>query len=274
MNESDVLERAAKALRVAHGGQREGSGFTRARIMVSLHQKRRVRVLRWAVLSPLATLLLVGSAWAQSAGKWPVVWQAVSSVFTSVSSSAKPEVVRLGPGRPRPPAQEPRQEAPAVSPPPVVEAPAVVAPEGDAATHVAPAPEQQTELAPRRAPKRSRSASVEAPSSKAGPPSDDAAPTPPTAAEAAADRELSQFRAAHDLHFRGDRPREAIAAYAAYLRAYPNGRFVPEARYNTALDHVKLGDDAAARAALEPFAAGRYGSYRRKEARQLLDALR
>lgn len=273
MTESDVLERAAKALRMAHGGQREGSGFTRARIMVSLHQKRRVRVLRWAVLSPLATLLLVGSAWAQSAGKWPVVWQAVSSVFVSVSSSAKPEVVRPGPGRPRPPAEKPIEEAP-VSTPPVVEAPAEVAPEADAATHVAPAPAPQTELAPRRAPKRARSAAVEAPSSKVGPPSDDAASTPPTAAEAAADRELSQFRAAHDLHFRGDRPREAIAAYAAYLRAYPNGRFVPEARYNTALDHVKLGDDAAARAALEPFAAGRYGSYRRKEARQLLDAMR
>ena len=36
---------------------------------------------------------------------------------------------------------------------------------------------------------------------------------------------------------------------------------------------ASLATDAA-RKALEPFAEGRYGNYRRKEARQLLDALR
>ena len=87
------------------------------------------------------------------------------------------------------------------------------------------------------------------------------------------DRELSRFRAAHDLHFAGDRPRDAMQAYAEYLREFPNGRFVPEARYNGALDQIKLGNEAAARAALEPFAAGRLGGYRQKEARELLDAL-
>jgi TolA-binding protein len=86
------------------------------------------------------------------------------------------------------------------------------------------------------------------------------------------DRELSQFRAAHDLHF-GGRARDAIRAYTEYLSAFPSGRFVPEARYNIALDHIKLGNTAAAREALQPFADGRYGSYRRKEARQLLEAM-
>jgi hypothetical protein len=92
-------------------------------------------------------------------------------------------------------------------------------------------------------------------------------------AEPGRDRELSRFRAAHDLHFAGNRPREAIQAYAEYLREFPNGRFVPEARYNGALDQIKLGNEAAARAALAPFAAGRLGGYRQKEARELLEAL-
>jgi hypothetical protein len=90
----------------------------------------------------------------------------------------------------------------------------------------------------------------------------------------AADPELASFRAAHDLHFKAGQPRQAIAAYAAYLKAYPNGRFVPEASYNTALNWIKLGDKAAARHALRPFASGTYGEYRRSEAQQLLDALR
>ena len=103
--------------------------------------------------------------------------------------------------------------------------------------------------------------------------------TPPTAPESPpADPELSQFRAAHELQLqaqgkgRGQR-RAAIDAYAEYLRAYPHGRFVPEARYNTALDWIQLGDVGAARAALAPFADGTYGGYRQREARELLDAL-
>lgn len=95
----------------------------------------------------------------------------------------------------------------------------------------------------------------------------------PVTHERGRDRELARFRAAHDLHFAGDRPREAIRAYADYLREFPNGRFVPEARYNGALDQIKLGNEDAAREALEPFAAGLFGGYRQKEARELLEAL-
>jgi TolA-binding protein len=67
--------------------------------------------------------------------------------------------------------------------------------------------------------------------------------------------------------------RAAIAAYEEYLQAYPQGRFVPEARYNSALDSIKAGDHDSARRLLEPFAAGTYGGYRRAEAQRLLEAL-
>jgi hypothetical protein len=261
MTDSDVLVRAAKALREAHTGERQGSGFTRARVMSSLHRDRRRRLLRWAVISPLASVLLVGSAWAQSTGKWPVLWNAVASVFVS---SPAPEKGEAPPVSPKPPA--PSRAEPLAAP---------------AAIDAGPAPAENTPgpALEEPAPERPRAARKPARSRRKGPgaaqpeamPEPTVTPEPPP--EPARDRELSRFREAHDLHF-GGRAREAIQAYDAYLRAYPNGRFVPEARYNGALDQIELGNTAAAREALEPFAAGRYGNYRRKEARQLLDALR
>lgn len=256
MNEPDVLERAAKALRAAHTGEREGSGFTRARIMTTLHGKRRRQLLRWAVFSPLASLVLVGSAWAHSAGKWPAVWQAVTSVL--VAWPSKVEVPPPKAGIAVPPTQgAPRTAEPSEPEPPdtaevPVQTPEVLAP-------AQPPPS----VDPPRAQRRDTGQSIKPP------------PSPePVGDRTPADPELARFRRAHDLHFRGDSPREAIGAYAAYLDEFPNGRFVPEARYNTALNWLKLGDKAAARVALTPFAEGRHGNYRRDEARRLLEAFK
>jgi hypothetical protein len=48
----------------------------------------------------------------------------------------------------------------------------------------------------------------------------------------------------------------------------------PEARYNRAIALARLGRNAEAAAALEPFARGDYGAYRQSEANALLNALR
>lgn len=263
MSEPDVLERAAKALRDAHTGEREGSGFTRARIMTSLHRKRRGQLLRWAVLSPLASLVLVGSAWAHSSGKWPAVWRAVTSVFSAAPASPAPE----------------RPESAAEREPPPLRSPGFPAPPARAE---APRESDRLELEARGArqaeparPVRRRARPQPAPEALVEPSARQRrAPSEASESAPAADPELSKFRRAHELHFRARRPREAIAAYASYLEEFPNGRFVPEARYNTALNWIKLGDKAAARAALAPFARGAYAGYRREEARQLLQALR
>jgi hypothetical protein len=260
MTDSDVLARAAKALREAHTGERQGSGFTRARVMSSLHRDRRRRLLRWAVFSPLASVLLVGSAWAQSTGKWPVIWQAVAAVFVSAPAPELGEAPRVLPKAPARPRGEP------LAPAAAADAGTVRAEDRAAPALEERAPERPRETRPARPRMQRRVPAQRAPVAEPS-----IAPEPPP--EPARDRELSRFRAAHDLHF-GGRAREAIRAYDEYLLAYPNGRFVPEARYNSALDQIKLGNTAAAREALEPFAEGRYGNYRRKEARQLLDALR
>lgn len=261
MTGSDVLSRAAKALRDAHTGERQGSGFTRARIMSSLHRERRRRLLRWVVLSPLASLLLLGSAWAQSTGKWPVLWKAVVSVFVSAPAAEQGQPPRVSPASAPPHTDDARPGPP--QPPDEGQGPPGDPPEPVLREHAPEAPGAERQRARSRSTRR-----APLPPREAVP---GAAPEPPP--ERARDRELSLFRAAHDLHF-GGRAREAIRAYREYLEAYPNGRFVPEARYNSALDHIKLGNTAAAREALQPFAAGRHGGYRRDEARKLLDALR
>jgi hypothetical protein len=271
MNDSDVLARAARALREAHTGEREGSGFTRARIMNSLHHDRRRRILRWAIVSPIASVLLVGSAWAQSTGKWPVVWNAVVSVFVAAPPAEKAAPRQRPLEEPIALPQAPIDGAPDAEPEPTPIEPS----EPDLEQPRAEPPPARTSPIPRR--ERGRTKRRPPPRAEASAP-ERAEPSEPkdepvAEREPERDRELSSFRSAHDLHFKGDRPRDAIRAYAEYLREYPNGRFVPEARYNSALDQIKVGDDAAAREALAPFASGRFGGYRQKEARELLDAL-
>lgn len=94
-------------------------------------------------------------------------------------------------------------------------------------------------------------------------------PDPAPSADEAREREL--FQSAHRLQPRGTA--ETLAAWDAYLAAYPRGRYAPEARYNRAITLIRLGRLAEARRALEPFANAPEGAYRRAEARALLDAL-
>src|SRR5262249_54070504 len=101
-----------------------------------------------------------------------------------------------------------------------------------------------------------------------------AAPLASTAPDAGLDAELELYREAHRAHFGGHDSAAALAAWDAYLQKSPKGRFALEARYNRALCLVRLDRKAEARAALEPFARGAFGAYRKREATELLEALR
>jgi hypothetical protein len=84
--------------------------------------------------------------------------------------------------------------------------------------------------------------------------------------------EGAAYARAHVAHFDGTSWQRALTAWDDYLRSYPRGAFVPEARYNRALCLIRLERFAAAKAALRPFAAGAVGrGYRAGEARTLLD---
>ena len=87
------------------------------------------------------------------------------------------------------------------------------------------------------------------------------------------DPETRAYAAAHRTHFVDDAPLRALAAWNAYLAAFPRGVFAPEAAYNRAVCLVRLGRRQAAARALRPFADGTASGYRREEARALLAGL-
>jgi hypothetical protein len=93
----------------------------------------------------------------------------------------------------------------------------------------------------------------------------------PDPSVAGADEAL--YARAHRLHFVDHDPAAALAAWDAYLRAFPRGRLAPESRYNRALCLVRLGRRDEASAALAGFARGSYGGYRQSEARALIEAM-
>jgi TolA-binding protein len=101
----------------------------------------------------------------------------------------------------------------------------------------------------------------------AAPPAEPPSTTPP-ANGAASDSDV--YARAHRLHFDGSDPAAALSALDDYLVRFPDGRFAPDARYNRAIDLLKLRRYAAARAALQPFADGAFGGYHRDDARAIL----
>jgi TolA-binding protein len=84
----------------------------------------------------------------------------------------------------------------------------------------------------------------------------------------------SLYRFAHRAQFEARDYSVAAEAWDRYLAAAPNGTFAPEARWSRAIALVRLGRNTEAANALEPFARGDYGPYRRDEARSLLATLK
>ena len=93
---------------------------------------------------------------------------------------------------------------------------------------------------------------------------------PAAAADAEAD---ALYTRAHALHFQSHDHAAALTAWNSYLKAAPGGRFATLAHFNRAICLVHLGRTAEARRALQPFATGAFGGYRRTEAQSLLDAM-
>ena len=103
---------------------------------------------------------------------------------------------------------------------------------------------------------------------------DGAPTTKPAAPTPDADPTLALYRRAHEAHFGGGSPGEALDLWNRYLAAAPGGTFAPEAMFNRAICLLRMGRSDRARAALAPFASGQLGGYRKQEAERLLEALR
>lgn len=230
----DLLRRASDALRASHEGSYDRAQETRSRLIASVRRGQPRRRGASIAMLPLAAALAATAAWAGATGRMSAVWQAVENLAV--------------------PAPTGQRAAPALSAVPVARA---------RATATAPAPAASETLA---RPSESPSEAV-----PAGAPGGRA--TSPTERGDAGDAEQSAYLTAHRAHFGGGDPAAALRAWDSYLREFPKGRFAPEARYNRALCLVKLGRNAEASRALEPFANGAYGGYRRAEAQSLREAL-
>jgi TolA-binding protein len=233
----DLLEAAKRALREESADDSNDGRFTRARVMASLHQGKVKRRTRLAFILPLAACLAAGTAWGAATGRLPAMFHAVGQLVgyrnQPPEASEPPAKVRSSTGNSK------------------AAAPAVVAP-------VAPPPAPVAEARPE-------------PAKIGATPS--AKPAPSLSSSAAfQDTDGDLYRLAHEAHFTSHDYARALTGWNAYLQAAPNGRLATEARYNRAICLLRLGRDAEARQALEPFASGKMG-YRQNEARDLLEEL-
>jgi hypothetical protein len=231
----DLLDEAAHALREENASDDAQHRFTRARVMASLHQGTVKRRTRLAFVLPIAATFMATSAWGVSSGR-AIVWiEEIRTVFGF-------------PSEPTPPPEAPKAKA-ATRAPRALEAKPQV-PVEEPAKVPEPVPEESAKVEPERV------------------------PVPASAApDAGLDAELELYRTAHRAHFTDQNAVGALAAWDAYLAKAPKGRFVLEARYNRALCLVRLERKAEAKTALEPFARGAHGNYRKREAGELLEVL-
>ena len=236
MSEVELREHA-RALRATKGGAFVGAAATRQRILMAAHRRKRGRRVLVVACASMATLLVLSTAWAELSGVLPRV-----VTFVRSAATAAPHERASVHSAPTPMPTPTPMPAPAPTP-----TPAPIDP-------VSPPPSQAVVSSRESSAVRVRGASRRV-------------------ADTDAAVEESAYQAAHRAHFAERDPARALRGWDAYLAAYPEGRFALEARYNRALALVRLGRTDEARTALGPFADGRYGTYRRVEARDLLDAL-
>ncbi|HKO51636.1 MAG TPA: hypothetical protein VJV79_28195 [Polyangiaceae bacterium] len=234
----DLLDEATRALRETEPVSEFEARATRARVMNGLHQTRVRRRTRVAFLLPIAASFVAVSAWGAASGQARRVldqFERFVGITASAPASAKAPARHAAPPRIAAPSPEP----------------------------TALAPTREAEPPPSSPASNPATSAVRANSM---------ASASPVRAERA-DPNLALYRLAHAAHFVDRDPARALAGWDAYLRAAPSGEFAPEARYNRALSLVRLGRVPEARSALEPFANGAYGGYRKTEASALLERL-
>jgi hypothetical protein len=267
MNDVDRLKSLARALRENHTGLHPDPSRSRRAILAEVSTRPR-RKLRLAWVGPIAAVLGVSSAWAAAQPLQRFAWiRSIERVFGSFHSAEIADVPVEKTSRPTVNAALPVNATSAVT----------SAPE-EAPSSFTPSP--AAPIVPRARPAATVSARPAVVASTTTEPA--RAEHRPTAAEPSAqkvtpalpiDEGDALYEAAHVAHFVQKNPQRALDAWGAYLAKRPSGPFAPEANYNRALCLVRLGRLDEARAALRPFAQGRYGNYRRDDASSLLDAL-
>jgi TolA-binding protein len=261
---SDRLDRALGTLREDATGANPRSDATLDRILASRRRAAPSWPKRARLWVPIAAVLVIATTALARSGAVPRIRALVTGaadVRETGRVAAQPPAPSVA-GAPAPDlATEPAQ--PVASAPSA--APAVASgPEPTPAHELAPSPEPVLARPRATPPEPSTRAPILAPASPA---EQQSAPPPRGPSEA------DIYARAHKLHFEGSDPGAALTAWDDYLSSFPGGRFAPDARYNRAIDLLKLKRYAEARTALAPFADGTFGGYHADDARELLRSI-
>ncbi|MEC7521757.1 MAG: hypothetical protein VYE22_17880 [Myxococcota bacterium] len=285
------LDDAVAAFRETQDRDRGDAEAGRRRLLRAVVRRDRRRKLGVAAALALALVATNSTTWAWSTGRLEGVaaWLGASAAEPTRGEASRGAPATRGPApQPAPPEAHPRIErpttppAPAVAPPPAPRARAETLDRPRGASRTARSPTRRTpsvaaaSAASEPLPE-SRAAAADDPRADTEPSGDDALAAALRALDApsgsTADPDRRAFASAHRLHHGGATPLAALRAWDRYLALYPQGRFVPEARFNRAVTLLRLHRDDAARAALRPFAEGAFEGLRQREARALLEAL-
>jgi hypothetical protein len=269
MSDIGQLSRMARALRESRTGQHAHPNASRTVILTEAANKRRRRRIGVAWLVPLAAVLVISTAVAGVGPARRVAWKQYLERLVGGDRSAPIAAAANHAAVPAAPLAEPglpEDGAPMLA---SDRAPAEVKePTETNAAEIRPAAPRPARVA--KVAKRAESQEATKPTASSDEPVNRPAPSAPAVQP---DDDGLLYARAHEAHFVQRNASAALTAWDAYLAARPEGRFALEAKYNRALCLVRLARLDEAKAALEPFRDGRFGSYRQVEAKRLLDAL-
>lgn len=266
----DLLQQMTNALRDEYDGAVPVPEATRARVIRALGE-RRPRRRKWlAVGIPLLALMGGSTAWAAATGRLDHIVEQALSIVAPVADEAPQEQAEPNEGArrtgavPKAVPELPDETEKEEEEPEEASEPEETEQEKDETAKAA----QEPAPTPSHALVRQPTVNLEPPSDE-GEETESEEPKEPEEDHTA----LLTYRGAHRAQFASGDCSEAIVGYAQYLDMAPSGPFAVDARYNRGVCLIRLGRHGEARIALEPFAQGKYGDYRRAQSEQLLEAL-
>jgi hypothetical protein len=261
---TDPLDRFSAALAGEYDGQVALPQVTRMRLAEGL-TRRRTRRSGWRLILAIPLLTLLGGTALAATGRLPRSLAALAPLVQWLEGDGAPSghsptsIPRWARGTP-PSATRPDEPTPATPPSAASEQ------KKTNVRSLADLAEVEVPLVrpvPESRPASSGSVSSGSVSSRGTP-----AARPPRSEPG-----LATYAAAQRAQFRSADYATAVRLYEDYLGDAPAGTLVAEARYNRSLCLIRLGRITEARPALDAFARGAFGDYRKMEAKRLLRAL-